>query len=163
MSCKICSSKSQYTCLECEGAVCKNCVHFLNKEDFQYHPKPPKFNLGAYCDVCFNKHLAEPLENYRNTLEAAKEVTLVRKSYKGFLPILTKNKDITTVKNHTDKQDATMHLAFLAKHSGYDFVVYFDENCEKVRYHGWERKAWSASGQFVRLDPKRFHAEPDST
>lgn len=163
MSCKICSAKSQYTCLSCEGAICKNCVHFLEKDSFAFHPKPPKWNPGAYCDVCFQKHLAADLHKYQEVEEAAKEVLLIRKSYKGFLPILRKNKENTTVKNHTDKKSATMHLAFLALWNGYDSVVHFSEECEKVRNSGWERKAWKASGLFVTLDKKRLRVEPDSS
>jgi hypothetical protein len=138
-------------------------VHFLQEDSFKYHPKPPKFTPGAYCELCFQKHLAAPLEKYNTTVEASKDVLLVRKSFKGFLPIKTKGKDIVTVKNHTDKQDATMHLAFLASWNGFDVVVKFDEECEKVRYHGWEKKAWKASGHFVTMDMSRFHGEPDST
>lgn len=164
MKCQVCDSKMSKECSICAKALCKDCALFLQRDDFLYHPKPPRqFQKSVFCFECFEKNIAPELNKYKQAIISSKEVMLVRKSYRGKLPLLQKAKAPHFVKNHTDKKEATLHLAFLARWNGFDSVVEFEENCEKVRDNGFERKAWSAGGLFVNLDMKRFRPDPDST
>jgi hypothetical protein len=102
------------------------------------------------------------LARYNETLERAREVTLVRPNFQGFLPILKKAKAPVEVKDVPDRDQAVLHLGFLAAWEGFDAIAQFETVNRKVRNFGWEKKAWSAKGLFVCLDYKRFRPADES-
>lgn len=160
MACGICLKKTVHECAECQKEVCKDCVRFLEKEQFRFHPKPPKcFQHRQFCVDCYAELVEPELEKYRAAEEASGSVVLIRKSFRGFVPVLQKAKAPTEVKRHVDKNDALNHLLFLAAWNGYDAIMDYEGTAKKIRNHAWEKREYSASALSVRLDRKRFRPE----
>lgn len=161
MECGIClHPKTVRECLGCGKPLCKNCVRFLEKEEFRFHPRPPKlFQHRQFCVDCFDRDVEPELAKYREVAARAEDVVIVRKSYRGFLPVVQKAKTLTEVKRHVDKGDAIEHLSFLAAWAGYDAITELETEGKKIRNHAWEKTEWSARALPVKLDRTRFRPE----
>lgn len=159
--CVLClQPKTVRECAECRRALCRDCVRYLEKEEYRFHPKPPKaFQNRQFCMDCYAELIEPELARYRETAKRADDVILIRKSYKGFVPVLQRAKEATVVRRHADKRDALEHLLFLAAWNGYDAITEFETEAKKIRNHAWEKREWSASALPVKLDPKRFRPE----
>lgn len=163
MNCELCQApKTVKSCELCGKRVCKNCVQFLEKEEFRYLPKIPKsLQHKVYCHDCFEARVRPEKERYEEVMEAAREVVFLSKNYRGLIPVKRKAKEPVSVKRHADKKEAVLHLKFLAALAGYNAVIYGETDFKKIRDHAWETKEWSATGvpAFVDIEKMRFYED----
>jgi hypothetical protein len=161
MACGLCrQTKTIHDCSECKKSLCKDCVRYLEKEEFRFHPKAPKiFQQRQFCVDCYAELIEPEMAKYKEAFDRSYQITLIRKSFRGFVPILQKAKAPLLVKDHVDKGDAIAHLCFLTAWYGYDAMMDVEAVAKKIRNHAWEKKEWSASALPVKLDRKRFRPE----
>jgi len=157
-SCFLCrSEKPLRPCDQCERGVCRECACFLDREQFKFHPAPPKVLLKThFCFQCHEEQVVPEIEAYTKVLAKSQEVTVLSKAYRGQIPYLKKMQETSLVKDHLDPKEAVAHLAFLAAWNGFDALIGVESEWKKVRRHGYEHKEWTAKGHFARLDHKRF-------
>lgn len=163
-SCDLCGApKSVKTCGECEAHVCKNCVKYLEQDRLRFHPELPAFTKhGVFCADCFDYLVQPELEKYDEVLARSEQITIVRSSFRGYIPCFQKADGFTEVKDDAGKGIAVWRLKFLAAWHGYDSIIELEAEHHKHRNFGWESKAWSARGQFANIDHKRFHPPEES-
>lgn len=161
MACQLCAApKTTNTCEACAAEICKNCVVFNNPEGYQFHPAPPEsLKPKIFCADCFERDAAPLLAEYNEVMERAREVQIISRFFRGPIPLIKQARVPTTVDNHTDEKEATLHLAFLAAWEKFDTVIKFEATPTKVRNHGYQRMSWKATGLFVNLDHRRFRPE----
>ena len=155
MPCKLCQNpKNIKDCENCKASVCKNCVHFVEKENLRFLSKRPKVleQNKVFCHDCYINFVEPELEKYQALVNLAEEMHFLSKNYKGSLPIKRKAKAPFSVKRHEDKGQAILHLKFLAAQAGYNAIVYGVIENKKIRNHAFETKEWQVTGLAVELD-----------
>ncbi len=155
MPCALClQPKSIRECGHCTRPICKNCVHYLDKEAFRFHPKPPKtLTKEIYCSDCYAEHVEKEMAKYQECLERAPAVVLIPKATSH--EVKRKKNVVVDVKRHLDENIAIMHMQFLAAWDGWNALLAFRTESKKVRNHGYEHTEWAASGTFAEIRKRR--------
>lgn len=158
MSCVVCrAEKVIKTCALCKGAVCKDCVQYLSRQRFLFLPKPPNFmNHAQYCVTCFDSKIAPELAAYDAVVEEAKEVTVIVSTYRGQIPVIQKSPRVVEVRDHADKDEAILHLAYLARLGGWNSIIEVKLEPKKVRNHAFESTSWSGTALPAKINVERF-------
>ncbi len=164
-SCELCgAAKAHKECGECGRMACKNCLNYLEQDQLRFHPDPPAFVMhGIFCAECYESLVKPELDHYEEVLARSEKITLVRTSYRGYIPYLKKAKDPSEVVDDAGRGIAIWRLKFLAAWQGYDTVIELEAEHRKIRNFGYESKVWSARGHFVCLDHVKFRPPEEST
>lgn len=155
VSCR--STKPTSPCGVCEEGVCKRCVQRTNEETFRYLPELPDIlQRPQYCSRCWDENVAAPLAEYEDTLEKAKAVSVLPKSYRATIPIQKKATREIRVEDCPDRDEAILKMAFLAASEGYNALIKAEVNAQKVRNHGYQKSSWSGSAIPAVIDTRKL-------
>jgi hypothetical protein len=121
-------------CELCHDLSCKACAEILSEEAFAFLPKkPPELTHTRYCQGCWQGHVEPAQEEYRASLEQAKQAYIFFSTQRKPIPILLKEKDVIRVADCPDRDETILRLAFQAVRLGCNAVVETVVSSEKVR------------------------------
>lgn len=160
----ICTScrkpKAQFECGLCTDPVCKSCVENWTTDRIKFlAPIPEELSHSRYCQFCFDQTVAPVLQEYEATLERAREVHFWPKSFKGHIHTVRKSEKEVTVDGAADRDEVTMHLAFVAAQKGYNAVIKAELTSQKVRNFGYQTTTWSGRALPAQIDEARVARE----
>jgi hypothetical protein len=115
-------------------------------EEFLYETEPTKKPTGAtYCGRCEDTVLLPLRQNYTDTFNAAKAVSVVPKNYRGRVTVIRKANVTLHTGPWADKSQAELALAFGAAKKGFNAILQADFFGKKVRNHGYQHTEWTGS------------------
>jgi hypothetical protein len=100
--------------------------------------------------------MAPRIEEYENTLAAAKEAFIFFTTQKKSIPLIRKSKTLITIESCVDRDETILRLAYFAAKDGYNAVVDVDVTVKKVRAGGSTKTAdWRGVGYGAMVDGKK--------
>jgi len=131
----------------------------LESHSFQYLKKiPQELTHKAYCVPCFDEKIAQPLQDYNDTLEKAKNVYVFNKTQSKETRLLKRKAAALKVENCSDEDDATMKLAFEAAQSGFNAIVDLHLTSKKVIDNSYQSTSWSGTAIPTQVDTEKIEA-----
>jgi hypothetical protein len=94
---------------------------------------------------------------YQETLEKAKEVIFIPKSFRGQLFVIRKSTTQIHAKEMRDRDETIMKLAFKAAEGGFNALIQGDVTSQKVRNHGYQKSLWNGSAFPAQLDESKLN------
>lgn len=159
-TCSSCQSpKANLQCGLCGDPLCKSCAQALEAQSFQYLKKiPPDLTHKAYCIPCFDQKISQPLQEYNETLEKAKNVYVFTKAQSKETRLLKRKAAQLKVENCSDEDDATMKLAFEAAQAGFNAIVDLNLTSKKVIDNSYQSTNWSGTAIPTQVDTEKIEA-----
>lgn len=153
-TCKTCHKpKANYKCGLCEEDVCKGCVEFL-AETFSFKRAiPASLKHPTYCGQCFDAEVAEPLQQYNETMEKAREVFVFTKDEAKLTRLLAKKAAPYHVENCEDEEEALLRMSFFAVEDGFNCLVNIVLDHKKIIVGSHKKTIWSATATPENIDP----------
>src|SRR4051812_31582429 len=111
------SPKASERCPLCQAALCRKCQEAPPRGAFAHQPealRSERLKHPAYCAPCFDTEVVPALETYEQTLELARQVSIIPKNYKGHVRIQKKALQSVAVKDIEDRDEAILQIAYLA-------------------------------------------------
>lgn len=147
-NCSCCQkSKAQLICGACTLSVCKDCAHFLDDNHFSFLSSIPEaLKHTVYCHSCFVQTVQEPLTQYDQTMEQAKNIDVFFKVQSKETRLLKRREKTLTVDACPDEQETLLRLAFKAAQLGFNGLIDVEVTGAKVRNGGYQTSVWKGSG-----------------
>lgn len=147
LTCITCSkSKPTLECGHCKEALCKNCAHFLEEDEFAFLSTIPKdLSHSVYCHSCFEGQVATELANYNDTMEKAKELSVFFKKQGKETRLIRRIEDPISVATCDDYNECLLRLAFMAVQSGHNAIIDVEIVSQKVRNGSYQLTRWSGT------------------
>jgi uncharacterized protein YbjQ (UPF0145 family) len=161
MSTSHCSScqavKAPFTCGLCQGALCKSCVQDVDTHSFSYMSKIPKeLTQGNVCPTCFDTKVLPHKLKFEETLEKAKDVFFLTKSYKGYVRVLGKHTKRVAVPDCDDRRETIVRLAYFAAELGFNAIIDAEVESKKVVKGKYQSSRWSGSAMPALVDGEQL-------
>ncbi len=140
-------NETALNCGMCACAVCKSCAQFLEPESFEFAPSvTPEIKHGVFCQTCYGDKVAQPLAEYFDVLETAKNIDVYFKDQSKETRLVRRKEKPVSVAPCDDRDDVVMKLAYFAALGGFDSVVDIDLKSEKVFIGTYSKLVWKGSG-----------------
>lgn len=154
------------TCGLCEKDVCKKCGNAFAPDSLEFlSPLPAALTHTFYCPDCFETEVEPACSRYQEQLALAKEMPIWSKNYRGTIPVLKKGREPIAVLNVSDKDKATLALAFKATELGFNGLSHVTIEPRKVRENndpkGYQKTLWSAHGLPIMIDAEKLAREEE--
>ncbi|MBX9766773.1 MAG: hypothetical protein K2X47_05830 [Bdellovibrionales bacterium] len=95
-------------------------------------------------------------------MSRARKVLVIDKPRRMPLPLIKKSKQLLTVRECADKDEALMRLAFQAAELGFNAIIKVEMEYQKVRIQDYQTTLWHATGFPADLDPVRLERQNSS-
>lgn len=157
-TCPFCQkSKNLQSCESCHETVCKNCAQFISEETFKYSQTllNKKFHQ-VYCPTCFNNEVADDLSKYESLVEQAKEVAVFDISQSKETRLIKRLEKPFKLENETDRDDATMKLAYLAAEKGFNSIIDVDIRGTKVRDGSYQTTIYTCTAIPAQVSDRKL-------
>lgn len=160
-TCSICRKPSaDLDCSVCAEPVCKKCVQRTSDKTFEFLSEVPEtLRRDRYCNACYDRDVAPALEEYQTTLELARQVHVIPKTYRVPLKIIKKANQPETIQGCADKDEVIMKLAYRAARAGYNALIQAEVTHAKVRNFGYQTTAWSGTARPASIDAAKLELE----
>ncbi|MGZ3724023.1 MAG: hypothetical protein ACXVA9_13865 [Bdellovibrionales bacterium] len=164
ITCK--NQKAPLTCGVCAAHVCKACAQFASEESVALMEViPAHYELGAFCQDCFDQTIAPEIAVYNEVLERAEKVDIFYKTQSKESRFIRRTEKAIKVKACVDKDTAVMKLAFIAAQKGFNILVDVETDHDKIRMAGWQTSTCDGSAIPGYIDPdklkRRFVSSPN--
>ncbi len=162
--CKTCRKpKAPYECGLCHEHMCKSCTQFL-VETFTAMRKPvPEFlRHPAYCMTCFDAQVAEPLNDYNDKMEKAKDIIIYSKDQTKLTRLLKRKAEPYKVEDCEEEQDALMRMSYWAIEDGYNCLIDLQYQTKKIIVGSHKKTMFGATAVPITIVPNsiRGHIDP---
>ena len=139
--------KAKLECSLCQAAICKSCAHIIDPVDFAFAASfTTTLAGGTYCPACFDSQIQPSVTLYEQTATAARDVAVFFKTQSKETRLLSRLEKPLTIDHCADRDEAIMHLAFLATRAGFNGLIDVDVSSRKVRNEAYQTLVWKASG-----------------
>lgn len=108
---------------------------------------PVELQHSIYCFSCYQTHVDQPLSQYKDLVEQAKEIMVFNKSQGKETRFVRRNEDWIEVKDCADEEEVIMKLAFHAVEIGCNAVVDVDITAQKVRLGSYQTQMFKGTGR----------------
>jgi len=154
IECQTCfKNKTALRCGDCEEPTCKVCSYFIDDTVFEYAELlPESVKDKTFCTPCYHKNADPILEEYKEYLEAAKNINVYSSIQGNETGMIRRIEKPIMVKECNDQEEALMLLAFYAAKKGYDTLVDVDIKSTKTGKGTYQKLIWTGRG--VPVDPK---------
>lgn len=95
-------------------------------------------------------------------MSRARQVLVIDKPRRMPLPLIKKSKQLLTVRDCTDREEALMRLAFQAAELGFNAIIKVEMEYQKVRVREYQHTLWHVTGFPADLDPIRLERQNSS-
>jgi hypothetical protein len=154
--CSCLTPKATLKCGLCQDSVCKKCAQYLDEESFSFLEKvPADLSHTVYCRGCFEAKVAEPLENYNQAVEKAKNISIYLKDQSKESRLLKRKELPVRVTSCADREELILRLAFLAVQANYNGLVDVDIVGKKIRNGAYQTQEWSGSAIPTHIPDRR--------
>ena len=131
--CKTCRGpKAKYNCGICSECSCKKCTHFV-EDAFTYQENvPAELSHSQYCHACFQEHVEQPLNEYQQVVEEAREVVVFLKNQSKVTRLMDRKSAPLVVIDCDDEKDALLKMSFKAVKMGHNALIDVEFKNKKV-------------------------------
>ena len=154
-TCELCEeNKTALRCSSCGSPSCKNCVEFIDEDQFEMIDLlPDDLKNKTFCRNCYQQGVAERVNRYLELVERAKDVNVFSKNQTKESRKIIRREAPVLVKDCQDKGEALLKLAFLTADKGFDTIVDVELSSHKVgEGKSYKKLVWSGRG--IPVDPK---------
>ncbi len=120
---------------------------------------PEVLNHRAYCGACYDTQVLPLEEEYRDTLEQAKDVFVFFKTQRKEIPLTKRSKLHYRIEACKDRDETIFRLAFFAARDGFNAIIETDVSSKKVRNEGYQTSVWSGSAVPASVDAEKMDAQ----
>jgi hypothetical protein len=107
----------------------------------------PEFVLKSRCCYpCYDSKVLPELEQHRENLRLAREVSVIPKAYRGQVSIVKKARAPVNIPPCEDKAEALLRLAYAAVLEGFNGLVRVEVAGKKTVQNRYQKMWWTASG-----------------
>ena len=150
--------KATLVCGVCESSICKKCAEFIEPNRFAFLSKLPKeFETGTFCHPCFTEKAIPAMENYDQTMEQAKQVSVFFKTQSKETRLIKRLEEPVQVLDCADHDETLLRLAFMAVKADYSVLIDVDIVSEKVRSGAYQTLKWRGVGIPAHVDPAKLN------
>ncbi|OFZ11205.1 MAG: hypothetical protein A2Z20_10955 [Bdellovibrionales bacterium RBG_16_40_8] len=153
--CFFCSkNKTAICCDACKLASCKHCSYFIDKDNFEFMSMLPKKLINkTFCPDCYSKGINKEIDEFHDILRRAKAVNVYSKKQGTETRFFRRIEKPVKVENYDDRNEALLHLTFLAAQKGFDTVVDLDLKSKKVNLDGnYKKLVWSGTAVPIKVN-----------
>ncbi len=104
-----------------------------------------------YCPPCFNLHVSDARDDYQQTMEKAKNISVYLSNQGKETRLIKRLQKPIKVAACKDHDETLMRLAFQAAKAGFNGLVDVDLVSQKVKIAGYQTQTWSGVGTPVNL------------
>lgn len=162
--CKTCRKpKATFECGLCHECSCKSCTEFTDENTFSFLTKvSDELKHTNYCIACFNEKVRDPLNEYNDTMEKAKEIIIYSKEQSKLTRFLKRKEDPLKVENCEDEQEALLRMSFFAVQAKFNCLIDVILTTKKIVIGSHKKTMYSATGVPINIDPNeiRGHLDP---
>ncbi len=155
--CQSClKDKSNLTCQNCSQDCCKECIIFVDCNEFEIVTLlPVKIQEKAFCPSCFNIEASPIIAEYKEILDKAKSVNVYEIEQSQETHKMPRHERPIIIKECNDRNETLMRLAFFAVQRGFNTIIDVDLKSRKSHEGGTYRKlVWSGKAIPInRLKP----------
>jgi len=157
-ACSVCQkTKSLNQCESCGDTVCKSCTQFIGEDTFKYQVyKPKNVQHNIYCPTCYNEYVAEAVDQYTNTLDAANNIIVFEKTQSKETRLMKRLEDPIKLQNETDRHDALMKMAFIAVQRHFNAIIDVEITPQKVRDGSYQTTIYTCSAIPVTIEDRHI-------
>ena len=158
LNCCTCQKpKANLVCEICQSPVCKYCAQFTDEETISFLPQlPSELEHTTYCGPCYNNTVAPALEDYMQTMKAAKEILVFDKKQGKETRLIKRLEDPISVSNCADENEAILKLAFLAAQKKLNAIVDVDLSSEKIKNGSFRTTKWRGTAIPCYVKPEKL-------
>ena len=150
--------KVNFQCALCESGLCKGCTQFMDENSFSFLKKvPTELAHSIYCPKCFDDKVADTLQNYKETMEKAKEVIIFFKNEGKKTRLLPRKEEPYQVIDCLDKEETILRLAFFAAQANFNSIIDVDLTYSKVIHGSHKYLKWKGTAVPCQLDSKTLN------
>jgi hypothetical protein len=159
--CKTCRGpKANYQCGVCQGHTCKSCAEFLSDESFAFLRNPSGDLLhSVYCAQCFDEKVKEPLEDYNEKLERAREVIVFTKDQTKETRLMKRTEKPYSVEECADEEEAIMKMSYYAIEDKFNALIDVKFTSRKIIVGSHKKNVWNASAIPLNIDPSTLKGD----
>ena len=158
--CKECGkSKANLQCEICEASLCKKCTQFLPQNTFSFlETLPSELSHQTYCGACHDEYVSPELRTYEEIMARAKNVIIFYKTQKKDIPLIHKSKEVCKIKNHPDRDEVILRLAFFAAKLNFNAMIEVEVTSERIqnKSRSYQFNRWDGIGIAAQIDEEKL-------
>ncbi len=156
--CTICQKpKAKLECGLCKEPICKGCTQFVDENFFSFQKEIPKdLAFTTFCGTCFNLTIEPAIENYEETMQKAREVSLFYKDQGKETRRMVRAEKPIVIENCLDKDELILRLAFRAAEESFNTLVDVDLVSQKVKQGNYQHLIWKGTAVPISLEPEKL-------
>lgn len=149
--------KAPLVCGICKNSVCKNCVQFVDEDQFSFASKvSQELKSCTFCEACYSQKVVGELEKYEELMGRAKAVDVFHRKQIKETRFLNRKEKPLSVTGCDDHDEAILRLAFLAAEKGFNTIIDVEIQSKKVALNKYQTTQWSGTAIPLNLNPNRL-------
>jgi hypothetical protein len=120
---------------------------------------PEVLGHPVYCGACHDSEVLPLEEEYRETLERAKDVFVFFKTQRKEIPLTKRSKLQYRIEACKDRDETIFRLAFFAARDGFNAIIETEVSSRKVRNEGYQTSIWSGTAVPASVDAGKMDAQ----
>lgn len=150
-------AKKQLPCISCESLVDKVDAQIVDADLFPYLNQMPKgIQEGVYCPQCFAIKVSDPLNQYQNQVDRAKNVNVFFAKQSKESRFVRRTEKPLQVRECSDPDDVVMRLAFKAVEVNKNSIVDVAMTSHKVQNGKWHTTIWAGTAIPAQIDDREL-------
>ncbi len=134
----------------------------MEGDSFLFERRVPKdLTHAVYCNPCFDQHVAGPLAEYQERLNAAKNVFVFMKNQSKETRLIKRKLPMVRVEDCDDRDETILRLAYAAVKAGCNAIVDADLVAKKEKDGGYQWTRWCGTALPVKVDSGKMEREMD--
>ncbi len=154
LSCSFCAkNKTAIRCETCLEITCKECSHFIDEGAVEYSFMMPESLMHkTFCPSCYNQKVHPQLEELEAILVQAKNIDIYEIGQSKETRLMRRGEKPYKIEGAGSRDEAQLHLAFLAAKKGFDTLLDTDIRAQKQKMGGsYSKNIWSGSAVPAKL------------
>ncbi len=148
--------KANYNCGICTDSICKSCAQFLPEDSFSFlNVIPEELTHTCYCSQCFVEKVDNPLADYNQKMEEAKEIYIFTKEQSKQTRLLQRKEAPYSVEDCQDEEEALMRMSFKAVQEGFNALIDLQFTTKKIIVGSHKKLVWSGTGVPITINPDK--------